>query len=214
MAGQFITVEGGEGVGKSTFIASLCAWLEKHKPESVVRTFEPGGTKLANLYREIFVSQSEEETMYVETEFLTVAAARAQHVRHLILPALKEGKWVVCDRYVDSSRAYQGCLGGVPLETIDQINNFATGGCMPAMTLLLDCDVDTAMQRTGKREVETNAKKSRFDAKPKAYHEKLRAAFLQLAEKEPGRFSILDASQSPERVLEQAKNILKARGWL
>jgi dTMP kinase len=214
LTGCFLTVEGGEGVGKSTFIKQFVQALTQVKRIDVIQTFEPGGTPLANRLREIFNATSAGESMFVETEFLTVAAARAQHVRQLIIPALADGKWVVCDRYIDSSRIYQGVVGGLNRATIDIINEFATAGLQPHLTLLLDCEVDISLNRVGVRSASTDTQKSRFDAKPAAYHQKIRTSFLELARQEPNRFEVVDASGTTEEMVQNALGRLMARGLI
>jgi dTMP kinase len=205
---HFITLEGGEGVGKSTLHRQLADWLRREKGLEVVETREPGGTPSADEIRRLFKSPPEEITS--STEAMLVSAARCQHVQLLIRPSLARGAWVVCDRFADSTRVYQGLFGGVGLNDLEWLIRFSTDQVVPELTFLLDCDVDLSMQRVagcaGSRDDST-----RFDQASRQVHERLRAGFRKLAGFFPSRFYILDASQSAESVLQQAKDEMNRR---
>ncbi len=217
--GLFISVEGGEGVGKSTFIRALAAKMQQVS-ENVCVTFEPGGTEIASQIRSIFVNPPEGETLTSEAELLLVSAARSQHVKNKIAPLLASGGVVISDRFADSSRVYQGVLGSLGLEKVNEITNFVCNKVEPDLTFLLDCDVKLAMHRLrprnqvggpGSRDNETA---SRFDSAKEEVHEKIRQAFLGLADTYSNRFVVLDASKPPQYVLEQAVTSLKSKGYI
>lgn len=191
---RFVTLEGGEGVGKSTLLHGLIQWL-KSKNIHAISTREPGGTLIADEIRRIFKSPPHGEEFYPETESLLVSAARAQHVTQVIQPALKQGKWVVCDRFADSTRVYQGILGGVPMNELEWLIKYSTKGIEPDLTFLLDCDVTTAAGRIGGRGVMKNDDDTaRYDQASEQVHERLRQGFRRVAGFFPSRFYILDAS--------------------
>ena len=131
--GKFISIEGGEGVGKSTFTKAIVNYLRERGVEHI-STREPGGTKVAQKIREVFVSPPKDEELNMMTELLLVNAARCQHVEKLIRPALSDNKWVICDRYVDSTMVYQGALGGVDQSCLKTLTEYATRGLMPDLT--------------------------------------------------------------------------------
>ncbi len=200
--GLFITIEGGEGSGKSTQIALLSAWLENnHIPHLITR--EPGGTVQAEKIRALLVKPQEEEWL-PESEMLLFMAARVEHVRNVIQPALNEGKVVISDRFHDSSRIYQGIAKGLGIAYYDHLHRMMLGGVTPDMTILLDIDPEAGLQRAASRQgVET-----RFEALGTDFHQRLREGFLALAKKEPQRFHVLDASQSPEQLHEAIIGLL------
>ena len=195
-AGQFITFEGGEGVGKSTNIRFCAEWLEP-QGISVLVTREPGGTEIAEIIREALLKKVHEETMDDMTELLLVFAARAQHIASVIKPALAEGKWVLCDRFTDSTIAYQGYGRGLPLESIHQLKTLAQKGLEPDTTFLLDAPTETGMSRARAR-----GPADRFEVEKSAFFERVRTGFLQLANDNPAIITI-DASESLDRVQQQ-----------
>jgi dTMP kinase len=202
--GRFITLEGGEGVGKSTLIQGIHEWLAA-KQIQVVQSREPGGTLIADEIRRIFKSPPAGDDMTSDTETLLVSAARCQHVSKVIAPAIKSGAWVLCDRYADSTRVYQGLFGGVPLHDLEWIIKFSTGGLEPDLTFLLDCDVSITMNRIGSRvESEKDDDAARFDHAGIAVHERLRQGYRRIAGFFPARFYILDASRPADQVLHDA----------
>ena len=190
---MFITFEGPEGSGKSTQLPQLAQFLEE-KGLSVVRTREPGGTKIGDQIREVLVRMDNTE-LHPRTEILLFLAARAQLVEELIIPSLQQGKIILCDRYGDSTLAYQGYGHGLDLETLRAMLQFATGGLKPDLTILLDVDVLTGLKRKKIKE-EWN----RLDAFELSFHERVRAGYKILAEQEPERWKIVDATQDPDQV--------------
>ncbi len=209
---RFISVEGGEGVGKSTFIRALS---ERFKREGVplAVTREPGGTQVADLIRHVFSAPIPGETLAMETEALLVSAARAQHMERLIKPKLALGEWVLSDRFADSTRVYQGVLGGIEEETLESLIRFSTNGVAPDLTFLLDCPVEVSAGRlSGRREkAASHDDIARYDNQNSTFHERLRAAYRGLAQRFPERIVVLDASLAPEVVLEQAWRELEKR---
>ncbi len=205
MSSLFISIEGGEGVGKSLFSASLQKYLEAQNIP-VLKTYEPGGTPAADFLRRTFLNPPAEESFLPETELFLVSAARAQHVGKRLRPAMEQGVWILCDRYADSSRVYQGIMNELPEDLVENVIRLSTDGLEPDITFLLDCDVSIMMERMTQR----GGEKSRFDAKVKEYHEELRRAFLQIAEKFPQRIHVINAAQSPDAVLRDAIKIIEA----
>lgn len=211
--GLFITVEGGEGVGKSSFCRNLYDLInEKMSLDSPpLLTREPGGTALAQAIRGLFLTPPDDEPMDVKTELLLVSAARSDHVSKKIQPALERGSWVICDRFYDSTRVYQGVMGHLNSSEMEHVISLSVCGQHPAITFLLDCDTDVSLARLDSRHRDSGSQKSRFDSATKDYHQRLRAAFLQVAREYSDRFCILDASKRPEEILEQAGVALKNR---
>ncbi|MCX6117727.1 MAG: dTMP kinase [Proteobacteria bacterium] len=209
MAGRLITLEGGEGVGKSSLAKKLASWL-RSKGINVVETREPGGTLISDQIRALFKSPPEGEELKSETEALLVSAARMQHVTHLISPALKADSWVICDRFADSTRVYQGLLGGVPLNDLEWLIKFSTAGIEPSLTFLLDCDVDVSRSRIAKSSGNRDDA-SRYDQAHQTVHERLRKGFRQLAGFYPSRFYILDASEPKDAIFAAAVAELESR---
>ncbi len=191
--GKFITIEGIEGVGKSTNIRHLVEAIE-NAGHTVLTTREPGGTPLAERIREL-VAEHGDEPMPDVAELLLVFASRALHVNNVIRPALAAGTWVVCDRFTDSSRAYQGGGRGLPPEYIDQLAEWVHGDLVPDLTILLDAPVETGMERAGRR-----SDPDRFESERSDFFQRVREAYLQLAEAHPERFIIVDATRSLEAV--------------
>lgn len=191
--GKFISLEGGEGVGKSTQLAALAETLRGRGIELVV-TREPGGSEGAEKIRELLLT-GEEDLWSPKAEALLFAAARADHVDKVIRPAVEAGKWVVSDRFVDSSLAYQGGAGELGIEAVRAINAFGIGEWFPDRTLVL------ALAEGGARARERdNEGSDRIGGRPESYHQKVDLAFRQIANEEPARVRIIDASGSPEAV--------------
>ncbi len=190
-SGLFLTLEGPEGAGKTTQLGRLLTRLEARGHE-VLRTREPGGDSVGERVRELLLSTE----MTREAELLLFAAARAQNVASVVRPALAAGKIVLCDRFTDSSLAYQGYARGLPLDAIRAVNTFATGGLTPTRTFLFDLPAAAGLAR--RHAGETN----RLDHESLAFHTKVRDGFLALAAAEPGRWVVLDASQSEDAVAE------------
>lgn len=211
---RFITLEGGEGVGKSTLMSGLCEWLIR-RGMRVRQTREPGGTPIADSIRQLFKSPPGGEAITAEAEALLVSAARTQHVVNVIKPSLQSGHWVICDRFADSTRVYQGLFGGVPLNELEWLIKFSTAGLEPDLTFLLDCDVSVSAHRIGGRSENGDiGPNERYDNAARHVHDRLRAGFRRIAGFYPSRFFILDASQSKEDVLRQACDELERRWQL
>lgn len=194
IAGIFITLEGGEGSGKTTQAARLCRLLTAQGHE-VLHTREPGGTPVAEQLRNILLTSST-EAMAPETEALLILAARRQHVDHVIKPALSRGLIVVCDRFSDSTMAYQGYARGLDLKLLRAMNDWATGKLTPHLTLLFDIPIEIGLRR---RRGQTTTQ-NRLDREAERFHKKVRAGFLQLARREPRRIKIVDAQHPPDSV--------------
>ncbi|CAA0089355.1 Thymidylate kinase [Zhongshania aliphaticivorans] len=202
--GRFITVEGTEGVGKSTNIQFIQALLEDAKIPHIVSR-EPGGTPLAEEIRNILVVPRD-EAMCELSELLLVFAARAQHLKTLIEPALARGAWVLCDRFTDATFAYQGGGRGLSVDKIEQLQSLVQGDLRPDCTLLLDAPVDIGMARAGAR-----GALDRFELEKQVFFEKVRSAYLARANQAPERFNIIDASASLDVVQAGIAKALKSQ---
>lgn len=196
--GRFITFEGGEGCGKSTQVVRLAAAL-KSRGIKVLLTREPGGTRLSELIRTLLKDEAEDPPVD-RAELLLFLAARAQLVRNVIAPALEAGTWVISDRFSDSTVAYQGYGRGLPVDFVRQANDFACEGLRPDLTFLLDLDPETAERRMRGREAATNTSADRIERAGSGFHARLRKGFLELAAADAPRFSVVDASKSPDEV--------------
>ena len=193
---RFITFEGPEGAGKSTQIRHLAERLEAAGDE-VVLTREPGGTPLGEAIRGLLQHDAAGEAPVPAAEAYLFAASRAQHVANLIRPALERGAWVLSDRFVDSSAAYQGAGREFEVGDILQLNALAVGGLMPRITFLLDISPEDAAERMKDRAAD------RIESEARAFHERVRAGFLTLAENEPERFCLIDATASEDEIAAQ-----------
>lgn len=193
LRGRFITIEGIEGVGKSTNIDTLVKRIEVagHK---VLKTREPGGTPYAEDIRDILMNRSEEPLPEI-AELLLMFAARSLNVNNVISPALEAGTWVVCDRFTDSSRAYQGGGRGLPMETVDRLADWVHGDLWPDLTILLDAPVELGMERAGRR-----GAPDRFEQERHEFFERVRACYHEIAAREPDRVVVVDTSRSLEAV--------------
>ena len=189
MSGYFITLEGPEGAGKSTQARLLAEELEARGCATVL-TAEPGGDPVAEECRAILLHAT--EPISDRAELLLYLAARAQHVEMVVRPALEAGKTVICDRYADSTMAYQGYARGLDLEMVRTLNSFATRGLVPDLTLILDLLPEVGMAR--------QTELTRFEKESPEFHQKVRAGFLELAKREPERIRVIDASGSVEQV--------------
>jgi len=196
--GLFITVEGTEGVGKSTNMAFIESWLRKAGKELVI-TREPGGTELGEKLRAVLLD-AKEQSMCDDTELLLMFAARAQHLQEVILPALESGKWVLCDRFTDSTYAYQGGGRGIDETRIAQLEQWVQGDRRPDMTIILDLPIDIGLERAGKR-----SKPDRFELERYDFFNNVREAFLARAAAQPERYAVIDASP----VLEEVQNSIQ-----
>lgn len=198
---MFITFEGPEGSGKSSQLPALASFIAS-RGYDVVSTREPGGTRIGNQIREILMRMDNTE-LHPRTEILLFQAARAQLIEELILPSLAEGKVILCDRYGDSTLAYQGYGHGLDLDRLKMILEFATSGLKPDLTILLDVDVMVGLKRKKAKE-EWN----RMDAFELSFHERVRRGYHELVSQEPARWKIVDASQSQEQVQEDIRQIV------
>lgn len=186
--GKFITIEGIEGVGKSTHMGRLVGHIEAHG-HRVLTSREPGGTPTAELIRDVVLGHSD-ETIPDIAELLLMFAARSLLVENVIRPALSAGTWVVCDRFVDASRAYQGGGRGIQMQQINELANWVLGDLRPNLTVLLDAPVEVGMSRADSR-----GDPDRLDVERAEFYTRVRESYLQLAESEPERFVIIDASR-------------------
>ena len=211
--GRFLSIEGNEGVGKSTFLKGLVVRLNSAGIK-VVTTREPGGTPTADRIRGLFGDPPAGDPLLAETEALLVSASRAQHVGRLVRPALERGDWVVTDRYHDSMRAYQGVLGGVAAADVESLIAFSTRRLDPVLTFLLDCDVAVARARLAARGEAHPDSIKRYDDAQASVHLNLRAAFLALQKRFPERIIVLDASKPADVLIGEAIALLSARGLM
>ena len=187
-SGRFITLEGGAGAGKSTQIARLKAWLEG-RGKTVVATREPGGSAGAEMIRKLLV-EGPAERWDGQTEALLHFAARREHLRTTVWPALASGAWVVSDRFADSTRAYQGYGHGLDLATIERLYEVAVGDFRPDLTLILDLPIETGLARAAAR----RGTETRYESLPVAFHQRVKAGFLEIAKREPRRCAVIDAT--------------------
>ncbi len=199
--GLFITVEGGEGVGKSTNIGFLKSVLQEKGLEVIV-TREPGGTPLAEEIREVLIKNRDEKVVS-ETELLLMFAARAQHLHQKILPALSQGQCVISDRFTDATYAYQSGGRGVPSEKVSLLEAFVQGDIRPDITFLFDAPIDVGMSRAQKR-----GALDRFEEEEMSFFNRVRDNYLKRATQEPHRFKVIDASQSLDAVQADLKTVL------
>ena len=197
--GRFITFEGPEGGGKTTQARRLVAGLEG-RGLRVLYTREPGGTPTGEVIRDILQHDRAGEPICPAAEVLLFAASRAQLVDRIIRPALDKGLWVVCDRFADSTTVYQGYGRGFPVDQMLSINALAIGGTEPDLTFLLDIDVPAGMARLSARQAAGGGGPDRMEREERAFHERVRAGYLELARRWPARFRVLDAGASEDDV--------------
>lgn len=210
--GRFISVEGGEGVGKSTFCRLLCENFKKIR-RPIHATREPGGSPMADRIRQLFVSPSKDDPITPLGELYLISAARTQHVQHKILPELQNGVWVLCDRFADSTRVYQGELGGLSRAMIESVIETSTQKLSPDMTFILDCPAEVALARIKAADSQSQERNgaSRYDDAALATHQKMRDAFRTLANQFPDRIRLLDASKEVHEVVAQAWEQLRLK---
>lgn len=201
--GLLITLEGIEGAGKSTIARRVCEWLTRHSIRATL-TREPGGTPLAERVRQIVLERGAER-LSAATETLLMFAARGIHLENLIRPALSRGEWIVCDRFTDATRAYQGGGRGVDPAWIESLAAQVQGELQPDCTLLLDLPVAVGLERAKRRRA---GEADRFEAETQAFFERVRATYLALARREPGRIRIIDASAPLSEVQRQVVAVL------
>ncbi len=197
--GAFITLEGPEGAGKSTQVKHLTTLLTERGIDHLV-TRDPGGTPLGKKIRRILLTPNLDVSP--RAELLLYQADRAQHVEELIMPALREGKLVICDRYVDSTMAYQGYGRGIDFDLIKELNQIATGGLMPSLTFLFDLDSEEGLSRRHP------AGHDRIEREALDFHIKVRQGYLEMAKQEPERFHIIDASKPLSAVQQEFQDVL------
>lgn len=200
--GLFLSFEGGEGAGKTTLIERLAHKLQQDGFE-VLKTREPGGTKLGERIRKVLLEQTQEAPLSSQAELCLFLASRAQHVEEIIGPALQEGKIILCDRFNDSSVAYQGAARGLGMEQVASFCHFASQGLEPHLTFYLDIDPDIGLTR-----VRNERTQDRIEKETLVFHRRIREAYQQIARSHPKRFHSIDASLSADLVFERALHIL------
>jgi dTMP kinase len=200
--GKFITVEGTEGVGKSTNMAFIENWLKNAGKELVI-TREPGGTVLGEKLRAVLLD-AKEQAMCDDTELLLMFAARAQHIHEVIKPALDAGKWVLCDRFTDATYAYQGGGRGIDMSRIAQLEQWVQADLRPDMTIILDLPVKIGLERAGKRSAP-----DRFELEKHDFFNKVRKTYLERAAAQPQRYQVIDASPSISVVQQSIHAVLE-----
>lgn len=199
--GKFITIEGVEGVGKTTNIAFIEHYFTQ-AGQDIILTREPGGTPLSEKIRDLLLD-ARQTSMTDDTELLLMFAARAQHLNEKIIPALESGQWVICDRFTDATYAYQGGGRGIDKTRIASLEDWVQGDLRPDMTLLLDLPVAQGLQRAGQRSAP-----DRFEQEQQAFFERVRASYLEMAARAPARYRIIDASGSIDEVQSRIKAVL------
>jgi dTMP kinase len=201
--GIFITVEGGEGVGKSTNTAVIEAWLQEQNIP-YLHTREPGGTPIAEEIRQLLLAKREEH-VHSTAELMLMFAARAQHLQQLILPALERGEWVLCDRFTDATYAYQGAGRSLPIEQIQILEKLVQGELRPDYTLLLDAPVDVGMARASQR-----GELDRFESEHLNFFQRVRDCYLERAAAEPERFRVVDTDRDADDIAQDIRKLLQA----
>ena len=202
--GCFITFEGGEGVGKTTLITKIEEYLKNTINRDFVSTREPGGTPLGEDVRKILLSKDKKKFMSQYTELTLFLAARAQHIEQVILPALESDKIVLCDRFNDSSVAYQGYARGLGMDMVKEFCSFISQGLEPDLTFYLDLDPEIGLFKRKKID-----EHDRIEAEEINFHNKIRDGFLIIAKNNPKRFHVIDAKQSKEEVFEETISYIK-----
>jgi dTMP kinase len=208
--GKFITLEGIEGVGKSTQVASLSALLAANGIAHVL-TREPGGTPLAESIRELVLG-ARAEALPSSAELLLMFAARAVHLKNLVEPNLRAGRWVICDRFTDATYAYQGGGRRLPVEQIRELEAMVQGTLRPDLTVLLDAPVSSALARAATRNA--GAPQDRFESERSEFFERVAAVYRERAAAEPNRIAVIDATLPIDDVRARIHALLKARSWI
>ena len=203
--GYFITIEGGEGSGKTSVVERVIDRLNKEGYRNIVTSREPGGVKIATDIRNVLLDK-DNTSMDPITEAFLFAASRRQHIVEKVLPALENGAIFICDRYVDSSYVYQGIAGNVGLERVIEINKVATNGCMPDLTILFDLDPRVGLARINANK---NREVNRLDLAGLEYHDKIREGYKTIANMYKDRIVVIDASKSFEEVIDDVYNLIK-----
>lgn len=192
---RFVSFEGIDGCGKSTLLNDLAVWLGEYSLP-FIKTREPGGTRLGEKIRELLLDPSF-ENVNARAEVLLYSASRTQLVHEIVRPALKQGNWVLADRYIDATLAYQGFGRGLKLDSLRDLQDWGTGGLWPDVTILLDCDIDVASGRVTARSETTD----RIEKENRRFHERVRAGYLELARSAPERILVLDATKPLHEVI-------------
>ena len=205
--GYFITIEGGEGSGKTSVLEKVIDRLNKDGYKNIITSREPGGVKIATDIRKVLLDK-ENTSMDPITEAFLFAASRRQHIVEKVLPALNDNAIFICDRFVDSSYVYQGLAGNVGLERVIDINRVATNGCMPDLTILFDLDPRVGLARINANK---NREVNRLDLAGLEYHDKIREGYNQIAKMYSDRIVVVDASKSFEEVIDNVYNLIKRR---
>lgn len=200
--GQFITVEGTEGVGKSTNMAFIESWL-KSKGKTLLITREPGGTVIGEKLRNVLLD-AKEQSICDDTELLLMFAARAQHLKEVIKPALAAGHWVLCDRFTDSTYAYQGGGRGIDMSRIADLEQWVQGDLRPDMTFILDLPVEIGLERAGKRSTP-----DRFELEKHGFFNRVRETYLTRAANKPDNYAVIDASPEISQVQSSIQSVLE-----
>jgi dTMP kinase len=204
-AGRFITLEGGEGAGKSTQIARLKSWLEE-RGHRVTATREPGGSPGAEMIRKLLV-EGPVERWDGTTEALLHFAARREHLRSTVWPALKRGEWVVSDRFADSTLAYQGYGHGIERGIFEQLYQVAVGDFRPDLTVILDLPIEIGLKRAAER----RGAETRYESLPREFHARVRSGFLEIAAREPKRCVVIDATGTVDAIAQAIADAVKDR---
>lgn len=208
----FVVFEGLDGSGKSSLMSALELEL-KAKNLPVLRTREPGGTPLGDLIREMIL-RTEGPTPTPRTELLLYEASRAQHVDQIIKPALQKDKWVLCDRFSASSIAFQAGGREISEEWVERLNEFATDNLIPDLTVLLDLSVEESKRRRNQRQAHGGGREDRIESEADAFHEKVRKSFVEQAQRDPKRWLVLNAAESPDALLEKLLSHIRGLRWL
>ena len=206
---RFITFEGGDGTGKTTQLEALENYLTA-RGLSCISTREPGGTSLGKLIRQVLL-EAGKQPIASPTELFLYLADRAQHIHEIIISAIQQGKIVLCDRHTDSTLAYQGYGRGIDLTLLRSLNDIASSGIKPDLTFLLDCPVQIGLSRTDQRKSRSGSgpnREDRFEREDVQFHERVRAGFLELAQAEPCRFRVVDASRPAAEVAKEIQKII------
>jgi dTMP kinase len=206
---RFITFEGGDGSGKTTQLKALEDYLIK-RGKSCIATREPGGTSLGSLIRQVLLEVGK-QPITSPTELFLYLADRAQHIHEVIVPAIEQGKVILCDRHTDSTLAYQGYGRGIDLGLLRSLNDIASQGIKPDLTFLFDCPVEIGLARTAQRQSQATmgaGREDRFEREKVEFHKRVREGFLELARAEPTRFRIIDAVRSVGEIAREIENII------